>query len=127
MNLKSIISLFILGFSLVSGCGKGDKKPPPRYLRLCLAKPIKSLDPHIGTTSPSVHVVKMLYEGLMVRSEDGELQKGLAESYSVSEDKLTYTFCLRATEWSNGEPVTAHDFEFSWKKAVWTSGLIRAF
>jgi len=118
MNLKSIIFLFILGFSLVSGCGKGDKKPPPRYLRLCLAKPIKSLDPHIGTTSPSVHVVKMLYEGLMVRSEDGELQKGLAESYSVSEDKLTYTFCLRATEWSNGEPVTAHDFEFSWKKAV---------
>lgn len=119
MNLKSIIFLLLLGLSLISGCAKGDqKKPGPRYLRLCLARPIKSLDPHIGTASPSVHVIKMLYEGLMVRSENGEIERGLAESYSVSEDKLTYTFYLRSTKWSNGESVTAYDFEYSWKKAV---------
>ena len=118
MSLKPIIFLLFLGLSLISGCGKEDQKSRPRYLRLCLARPIKSLDPHIGTASPSVHVIKMLYEGLMVRSENGEIERGLAESYSVSEDKLTYTFYLRLTKWSNGESVTAYDFEHSWKKAV---------
>lgn len=118
MSSKSIIFLLVLGLFLIVGCGKVDQKPCPRYLRLCVARPIKSLDPHIGTASPSVHVIKMLYEGLMVRSEDGELERGLAESYSVSEDKLTYIFCLKSTRWSNGEPVTAYDFEYSWKKAV---------
>ena len=120
MNLKSIIFLLILGLSLISGCKKRDREPSPRYLRLCLDRPIKSLDPHIGTANPSVHVIKMLYEGLMIRSEGGEIERGLAESYSISDDKLTYIFCLKSTKWSNGEPVTAYDFEYSWKKAVYS-------
>ena len=89
-----------------------------KCLELCLASPVKSLDPHIGTTSPSAHVLKMLHEGLMVRDKDGELQNGLAKSYTISDDNLTYTFYLRESNWSNGESVTAHDFEYAWKKAI---------
>jgi oligopeptide transport system substrate-binding protein len=60
----------------------------------------------------------MLHEGLMIRSLDGKLEKGLAKDHTVSEDKLTYIFNLKDTNWSNGDPVTAHDFEYSWKKAI---------
>ncbi|MCB1109604.1 MAG: peptide ABC transporter substrate-binding protein [Chlamydiia bacterium] len=76
------------------------------------------MDPHIGTASPSAHVIKLLYEGLMVRNAEGNLEYGLAERYEVSEDKKRYTFYLKQTEWSNGEPVTAYDFEYAWKKAI---------
>ncbi len=43
----------------------------------------------------------------------------MAEDYEISEDGLTYTFTLRdGIKWSNGDPVTAEDFEFSWKRAL---------
>ncbi|MCV6003740.1 ABC transporter substrate-binding protein, partial [Escherichia coli] len=50
--------------------------------------------------------------------EDNKLIPGVAQSYDVSEDKKTYTFHLRESKWSNGTPVTAADFAFSWKRAV---------
>ncbi|WP_257149920.1 ABC transporter substrate-binding protein, partial [Bacillus cereus] len=50
--------------------------------------------------------------------EDNKVIPGVAKSYEVSEDKKTYTFHLRDSKWSNGTPVTAADFIFSWKRAV---------
>jgi len=56
-------------------------------------------------------------EGLFVLVGDNKLQNGVCESYSISEDGLTYTFSLRKDSfWSNGEPVTAHDFVYSFKR-----------
>src|SRR5690606_34185251 len=47
---------------------------------------------------------------------DNEVEEAMAESYEVSDDKLTYTFKIREdAKWSNGDPVTAHDFEYAWK------------
>lgn len=55
----------------------------------------------------------------MTFDENGNLVEGMAESYEVSEDGLTYTFKLRDDiTWSNGDPVTAHDFEYAWKRAL---------
>ncbi len=53
----------------------------------------------------------------MTFDEKGELVPGMAESYEISDDELTYTFTLRdGVKWSNGDPVTAEDFEFTWKE-----------
>ncbi len=60
----------------------------------------------------------MLFEGLMKPSENGEITFGLAESYEISEDCLTYIFHLRPSFWSDGEPVTAYDFERTWKEIL---------
>lgn len=109
-----LISLLLLSF----GCQGKKSKIKPLYLRLCLVKPVRTLDPHVGTECPSVHIIKMLHEGLMVRALDGSLEHGLAESYRVSDDQKTYTFVLKDAQWSNGDPLTAYDFERSWKKAI---------
>ncbi len=77
-----------------------------------------SLDPRIGRDQESSIVVKLLFDGLMRISKEGEPEYAVAESYTVSEDKKTYTFKLKETFWSNGTPVVAYDFEYAWKKVL---------
>ena len=62
-------------------------------------------------------VLKDLYEGLTVYDAGGAIVPGAAESWSVSADGMVYTFKLRATaDWSDGSPVTAEDFAFSFRR-----------
>jgi ABC-type oligopeptide transport system substrate-binding subunit len=77
----------------------------------------KTLDPQLNSASDGGDVLTNLYEGLM-REVDGKLVNGMADSYEVSEDGLVYTFKLKDAKWSDGEPVTAGDFEFGWKRAM---------
>lgn len=60
----------------------------------------------------------MLFDGLMKLQSDGRLTPSLAKSYDVSPDGLTYTFHLRDAYWSDHTPITAYDFEKSWKKIL---------
>src|SRR5699024_4785210 len=61
-------------------------------------------------------VLDQVFEGLMRVDQKGKVQPGMAESYDLSDDKLTYTFKLREdAKWSNGDPVTAEDFTYAWK------------
>lgn len=73
--------------------------------------------------------INQFIEGLYRLDENNEPVPALAESKTISEDGLTYTFHLRDdATWSNGEPVTAHDFVFSWRKNVDpTSGAAYAY
>ena len=57
----------------------------------------------------------MLFEGLLRLNPDMSLTLAQAESYEISSDSKIYTFHLRETFWSDGTPVTAHDFEKTWK------------
>ena len=63
----------------------------------------------------SSQMIFLLFEGLVKRYPDGSIQLAQAKSYTVSDDKFTYTFTLGDNYWSNGKPVTAYDFEQSWK------------
>ena len=45
-----------------------------------------------------------------------QIEPGVAESWDVSDDGLTYTFHLRKSNWSDGTPLTANDFEYTWKR-----------
>lgn len=89
-----------------------------RGIHISLPRPIRLLDPRIGTDRTSSIVIKMLYEGLLSHNAQGELVLAAAKAYSVSEDGLTYLFSLRESYWSNGQRVTAHDFEHAWKKML---------
>ncbi|UFJ42388.1 peptide ABC transporter substrate-binding protein [Brevibacillus humidisoli] len=77
-----------------------------------------SIDPGIAQDIPSMAVARAAFDGLLRLGTDGELHEAVAESYEVSEDQLTWTFHLRDTKWSNGDPVTAHDFEYAWKRVL---------
>ena len=77
-----------------------------------------SLDPRITKGDQSYIIIKMLFEGLTRIGLDGKPELAIAESYTASADFKTYTFHLRDSKWSNGTPITAYDFEYSWKKAL---------
>ncbi|MBU6953103.1 peptide ABC transporter substrate-binding protein [Hahella sp. HN01] len=78
-----------------------------------------SIDPQLVDDSVGGAVVNDLFEGLTSSGADGQLMPGVAESWSASEDFKTWTFKLRHNaKWSDGEPVTANDFVYSWRRAV---------
>ena len=77
---------------------------------------VQTFDPSMISESNDVVVGEVMQEGLYKANADGGYDLGLAESVDVSEDGLTYTYHLRDSKWSNGEPVTAYDFEYSFKR-----------
>jgi oligopeptide transport system substrate-binding protein len=67
----------------------------------------------------AVTAMNSVFEGLYRIGPENTPVPGMAESYETSEDGTVYTFKLRQDAvWSNGTPVTAHDFEYAWKRAI---------
>jgi oligopeptide transport system substrate-binding protein len=78
-----------------------------------------TIDPSVTTEISSAQVIVNCFEGLMGYDADGKLVPAAAESYTVSDDGLVYTFKLRGDGvWSNGDPVKASDFAFAWKRIL---------
>ena len=79
----------------------------------------QTLDPQISENVQDSHLERDLYEGLVIIDKDGKVAPGQAESWTASPDGLIYTFKLRAgLKWSDGTPLTAEDFVYSWQRAV---------
>jgi len=119
-KMKKIAPIIIMVLCLI-GCQKEINKAvdsSTRLVNISFYCPIRSLDPRICNEIPSCHVINMMYEGLMHLDLEGNPTFGVAESVDISDDQLTYTFHLRESNWSNGDPVTAYDFEYAWKKSV---------
>ncbi|WP_312665057.1 peptide ABC transporter substrate-binding protein [Pantoea sp. CTOTU49201] len=77
-----------------------------------------SLDPMKAVGLPEIQVMRDLFEGLTNQDAHGKIVPGVAQSWS-SNDNKTWIFTLRKdARWSNGEPVTAQDFVFSWQRLV---------
>jgi len=98
-----------------------EEQPPAeeteQVLRWNLGSEPKTIDPQLNSANDGGNVITNTFEGL-VREINGETVPAMAESWEVSDDGLTYTFHLRDANWSDGKPVTAHDFEFAWKRAL---------
>jgi len=87
-------------------------------IRLPTTEP-PTLDPSLATDQVSGDVIVQLFEGLVGVDERGTVVGVGAESWDASEDGLTFTFTLRDTaRWSDGRPVTAGDYEYSWRRAI---------
>ena len=80
----------------------------------------QQMDPTLNTYSRSSIVLQNLFQGLYKLGPDGvEFVPACAESYTVSEDGMSYTFKLKSgLKWSDGSPLTAKDFEYSWKRVL---------
>ncbi len=80
---------------------------------------VQTLDPHRAEGVPAGNVLRDLFEGLVIEAPDGRLIPGTAERWEISEDGRLYRFHLRPqARWSNGDPVTAHDFVFGLRRSV---------
>lgn len=79
----------------------------------------ETLDQHRTSVVTESRILKDMYEGLTVYAADGEVVPGVAESWEISDDGRTYLFTIREdARWSNGDPVTAEDFVFSFRRIL---------
>ncbi len=78
-----------------------------------------SVDPQVVEDVTGAEVVRDLFEGLMNQDADGNLVPGVATGFEANDANDVYTFTLRQdAKWSDGTPVTAHDFVYAWQRAV---------
>jgi len=109
----------LLGLLLLALAGRGAQLDPPDF---AFSNPgeVASLDPAAVTGVPEMKVLRFLCEGLVVKDPRTlEPLPGVAESWEISADGLVYTFHLRAdARWSDGEPVTAQDFAWSFERLL---------
>lgn len=90
-----------------------------QVLRIAEDGGITTLDTVKASDAITFNVLNNVNEGLMRLGPEKEPQSGIASEYEISPDKTKYTFKLREeAEWSDGKPVTAHDFEYAWKRAL---------
>lgn len=90
-------------------------QPASGQEKIRIGSPYKTtvLDPMRSAAAGNIETYGQLYSRLLRRDADGELQPGLAESWSVSEDGTTITLELRDAKFSSGEPILAEDVVFS--------------
>lgn len=86
-------------------------------LKVQLGPNPETLDPALNSAVDGGNMLLHAFECLLTVDQDGKLAPGQAETWETSTDGLTWTFHLRdGLKWSNGEPLTAKDFVYSWKR-----------
>ncbi len=112
-----LLLLGLVGVSVLS-----DRPTPRADLVFINSSDVNTLDPQRMSWMHDLRTARLLYEGLVrndVLSEGFDISPAVASSWSVSPDARTYTFNLRKdARWSNGDPVTAQDFRYSWRRAM---------
>ncbi len=114
--LGSVLFTFILALFGAS-CQKKEQsaRREIQCVHLNLKNEPATLDPRKGGDIISSHLHFLLFEGLVRLNKDDSITPALAKSFEISADRTVYTFLLRDAVWSNGMPITAFDFEKSWK------------
>lgn len=108
---------FAAGHSAKMHPTTGEKLAANQDYTYRLLDDIKSFDPQINTDVEGSMILRDLFEGLVNSDAQGNAVPGVAESWTVSDDGLTYMFKLRDNaKWSNGDPVTAGDFVYAWQR-----------
>ena len=118
--LRSLVSaclllfaaLLVVGFTLSTSTGR---RADFRFINN--TEP-KTLDPNLITGEPEGRVAEAIFEGLTrLDARSLEPAPGVAQSWDITPDGKTYTFHLRENaRWSDGRPVTAHDFSYAWQR-----------
>lgn len=90
-----------------------------KELNLFLAEEPETIDPSLNTAVDGNCLIVNLFAGLFTYNKDKEIVPDLVDSYVVSDNGLLYNFHLRPDlKWSDGSPLNANDFVYSWKRAV---------
>ena len=118
----SILVVLTIGAALLTaGCGGGGEDVVTEEMVICynVGTEPQTLDPALMTGIPESTILLQMYDGLTRLDADNNPQAAIAESWDISEDGTEFTFHLREDAvWTNGDPLTAADFEFSWKRAL---------
>lgn len=113
-KLLSVLAIFALVFGLAA-CNPTESGD--MVLNWNIGADPQTIDPTLNGASDGGDVINQTFEGL-VREVNGIIYPGIASSWDTSEDGLTVTFHLRESNWSDGSPLTANDFVYSWKRGM---------
>ncbi|MED1796440.1 peptide ABC transporter substrate-binding protein [Brevibacillus nitrificans] len=128
----AIMSVLVLLTGLFAGCSNNNTSQPqsspsasqteqanaePQILRMNAAEP-ETLDSGMSNDVISGAFIRSLYDSLVRLDKDGKPVNSVASDIKVSDDKKVYTFTLRDSKWSNGDPVTAKDFAYAWMRVL---------
>ena len=92
IKIFSIILCLCLTAALFSGCGSKNKAIDFIYP---FSADVKSYDPQVASTSDEFLIIENTFEGLIRMDDNGKITSGMADSWNVSDDGLTYTFTLK--------------------------------
>ena len=124
-RLLAVLLTSAMAVTLFAGCGTpgssdsgSGSSSDEKVFRYSTNTEPTTLDPSKGNCIPDNEIQHAITEGL-VRNTGGEVTEGVADEWEVSEDGLTYTFHIRDdAKWSDGEPITANDFVYSWQRLM---------
>lgn len=95
---------------------KEEANKGPKVLKLNNTEEPGALHPGLAQGTHDSWILEGAFEGLTKKTPEGKIEPGMAKDWEISKDGLTWTFHLRDdVKWSNGDPVTAQDFEYAWK------------
>lgn len=112
-----MIRVLIVFCLVFASCQKASEEPK-RSIRINIASDPQTLDPRKARDLTTITLMRMFFEGLTRVSQTGEIELALADSVESADDGKRYTFHLRESYWSNGEPLVAQDFAASWKSLL---------
>ncbi|WP_414054522.1 peptide ABC transporter substrate-binding protein [Macrococcus equi] len=126
--MKRLLSLLLIFTLVLTACGgnkdgskdaNASKISKSEKLNLNLSGEPYTLDPAFASDTTSWWVIDSIYSGIYRKGKDGKPELDAAESVKISKDKKTYTFKIKdGLKWSNGDKLTAKDFEYSWKRVL---------
>lgn len=134
MKKRFLVPVALVAALALAACGKANTKTAndtkadtaneaadgnTKELAIQVGPTPETIDPALNSSNDGGNMLQHLAEGLLKMDKNGNLIPGLAESYEVSDDGLTYTFKLRkGLKWSDGSDLTAKDFVYSWKRVA---------
>ncbi|MET3320124.1 UNVERIFIED_ORG: oligopeptide transport system substrate-binding protein [Peribacillus simplex] len=127
----SVLALLMAIMLVLAACNSGSKETSnekeggssdsakSKVLNVNNSSEPGSLHPANAQGTHESWILEHTFEGLTKKTEEGKIVPGVAESWKISEDGLKWTFKLQdGLKWSNGDPLTANDFEYAWKYAL---------
>ena len=135
MKKRFLVPVALVAALALAACGKANTKTAndtkadtaneaaasgdAKELAIQVGPTPETIDPALNSSNDGGNMLQHLAEGLLKVDKNGNTVPGLAESYEVSDDGLTYTFKLgKGLKWSDGSDLTAKDFVYSWKRVA---------
>lgn len=116
--MKKLLALVMCLLLVLPVTGAYAEEATGTELTVAVNSQFTTLDPALNTETVNNYAIGHMYAGLFAKDENNNAVNSLCESYTVSEDALTYTFTLRDAVWSDGVEVTANDFVYSYLRAL---------
>jgi len=138
MFKKTLMLSSFLGVFLMASCSNpsnddiephlGQLTKDDNQLVVNIGSDMPSIDPQQSSDNSSSRVIVDIFEGLVDYNQKSEVVPAGASGWEISEDGKTYTFYLRkGAKWTNGDPVTAQDYVYSYRRSVTPATLTRAY